>query len=389
MPESARLALWFDTRRLQSDLQRLASGAWTPHFNAGFFEGDWSGIVLRASPSDSGLYSSGASAAEAYVGTEALEACPYFQEVLKSFKCPLKSVRLLRLAAGSIIREHTDSSLGEEGGDVRLHVPVVTNPQVEFYLAGKRVAMQAGECWYLDLSLPHRVQNLGESERVHLVIDCVLNDWLRGLIRNSLPESGVEAVNTGAKALQQFAQLVFDDARLRIALRGVGDREEFFRETVRRGKERGLLFTTEDVRSGVVVQQALDQEEDWIPYRGVWEQQRPWIDWCYLGGARFTEPFFQDSISSALRRPFSAAFLRRTAIEEQAGWPDPAGLIFHMSRCGSTLVAQMLKTLSGVTVFSEAPPVDAVVRAETNVRQHVDGCGGWYERSVGPRKGIS
>src|SRR5277367_976022 len=159
MPESARLALRFDPERLQADLRRLASGTWTPHFNASFFEGDWSGLVLRASPSDRGLYAAGAIASESFAATQALEACSYFQEVLAAFQCPLKSVRLLRLASGSIIREHSDSDLGETLGDVRLHIPIVTNPQVEFYLAGKRVAMGAGECWYLDLSLPHRVQN--------------------------------------------------------------------------------------------------------------------------------------------------------------------------------------------------------------------------------------
>jgi hypothetical protein len=89
------------------------------------------------------------------------------------------------------------------------------------------------------------------------------------------------------------------------------------------------------------------------------------VDWCYLGGVRFSEPFFEDSIARALRRPFSAAFLRRAPLEawDAAAWPDPAGLIFHMSRCGSTLVSQMLKALPGVTVFSEAPPVDSIVRA--------------------------
>ncbi|HLK22062.1 MAG TPA: aspartyl/asparaginyl beta-hydroxylase domain-containing protein [Bryobacteraceae bacterium] len=359
MRESARLALSFDAQRLQADLARLASGEWTPHFNRDFFEGDWSGIPLRVSPSDRGLYSSGASAAEDYAGTEALEACPYFQEVLGSFECPLKSVRLLRLAAGSIIREHTDASLGEEEGDVRLHIPVVTNPRVEFYLAGKRVAMQAGDCWYLDLSLPHRVQNLGESERVHLVIDCVLNDWLRGLIGNPLPESGVEDARTGAAALQAFAPQVLDD----VSLIEIEDREEFLREVVRRGKGRGFVFTTEDVRAGVRVECANDPGEGWIPHRAVWDGQHPWIEWCYVGSARFTEPFFQDTIAAAMRRPFSAGFFRRTRLEDDAAWQDPAGLIFHMSRCGSTLVAQMLKAIEGITVFSEPPVLDTVVRA--------------------------
>ncbi len=236
MPESARLAVRFDPDRLQADLRRLASGTWTPHFNASFFEGDWSGIVLRASPSDRGLYAGGNIASESFATTEALEACPYFQEVLAAFQCPLKSVRLLRLASGSIIREHSDSDLGEDLGDVRLHIPIVTNPQVEFYLAGKRVAMDAGECWYLDLSHPHRVQNRGPSERVHLVIDCVLNDWLRYLIRKAEPEPSPEPAATGAAAFQQFAQIVFADPALQTALCDITELEEFLGQTVRRGE---------------------------------------------------------------------------------------------------------------------------------------------------------
>jgi quercetin dioxygenase-like cupin family protein len=39
--------------------------------------------------------------------------------------------------------------------------------------------MREGESWYVNFNLPHRVLNLGETARVHLVLDCVLNDWLR------------------------------------------------------------------------------------------------------------------------------------------------------------------------------------------------------------------
>jgi hypothetical protein len=38
-------------------------------------------------------------------------------------------------------------------------------------------------------------------------------------------------------------------------------------------------------------------------------------------------------------------------------------MIFHMSRCGSTLISQMLKAIAGVAVFSEPSPVNSVVRA--------------------------
>jgi hypothetical protein len=56
----------------------------------------------------------------------------------------------------------------------------------------------------------------------------------------------------------------------------------------------------------------------------------------------------------SLRTPVTAAPAQDAAA--------PAGLIFHMSRCGSTLATQMLAASSANLVVSEAPPIDAVVR---------------------------
>ncbi|WP_339705616.1 aspartyl/asparaginyl beta-hydroxylase domain-containing protein [Algoriphagus aquimarinus] len=42
--------------------------------------------------------------------------------------------------------------------------------------------MKEGECWYLRLSDPHRVLNEGETDRIHLVMDLKVNDWLRGIM---------------------------------------------------------------------------------------------------------------------------------------------------------------------------------------------------------------
>ena len=116
-----------------------------------------------------------------YADTPILARCLYFQDVLAAFHCPLTSVRLLKLAARSSIREHKDYKLGFEDGEMRIHVPVVTNPDVAFFLAGEQVVMPEGEAWYLDLNLPHRVENHSDIDRIHLVIDCVVNDWAREL----------------------------------------------------------------------------------------------------------------------------------------------------------------------------------------------------------------
>jgi hypothetical protein len=59
---------------------------------------------------------------------------------------------------------------------------VTSGPEVEFVHDGSPVAMRPGEAWYLDLNLEHSVVNRGESARVHLVVDCVVNDWLTALL---------------------------------------------------------------------------------------------------------------------------------------------------------------------------------------------------------------
>jgi hypothetical protein len=60
----------------------------------------------------------------------------------------------------------------------------MTNSKVEFKLNGKLLPMHAGECWYANFSLPHFVSNFGDEERVHLVIDCIRNEWSDALFRD-------------------------------------------------------------------------------------------------------------------------------------------------------------------------------------------------------------
>jgi hypothetical protein len=110
-----------------------------------------------------------------------LEQCPYIREVLSTFHCPLKVVRLLRLAAGSQILEHSDYCLSYEDGEVRVHIPVQTNPQVEFAVDGRALPLAEGECWYINFNLKHRIHNRGLTDRIHLVIDCKINPWLEAM----------------------------------------------------------------------------------------------------------------------------------------------------------------------------------------------------------------
>lgn len=180
MISTLKLPFVFDAQLLKKDLRIFEPTDWTPHFNKDYYEGDWSGIAFRA-PKDAlvQLYPDPA-AQNGYADTEMLARCEYIPEVLATFQCELESARFLRLGAYSNIREHRDYNLGYENGFVRVHIPVQTNSQVAFFLDGQRVEMNEGEMWYLNFNLKHRVENKSSIERVHLVVDCVLNDWLRG-----------------------------------------------------------------------------------------------------------------------------------------------------------------------------------------------------------------
>jgi gluconate kinase len=113
------------------------------------------------------------------------------------------------------------------------------------------------------------------------------------------------------------------------------------------------------------------QLEDWVPIRLYWAGTEPMADWCWLGDLRFTDPFFDQTIARALRHPFSLLFRHQTPLAalEQADNDAqcPAGFIFHASRCGSTLVSQMLAAVESNSVISESPLVDFVLRS------HADG----------------
>lgn len=182
IPSALRLPLNFDSARLQADLAHLQSQQWQAHFNTRIYDGDWSGLPLRAVPGSAiPMYSD--PQAGSWEDTPLLQSCDYFQEVLAAFQCPLLAVRLLRLGAGSVIKEHRDPMLSPEYGEVRIHVVVTTNPDVECRIDGLNHRWAAGECWYGNFTLPHSFANRGTTERMHIVLDCKVNDWLRSLLQ--------------------------------------------------------------------------------------------------------------------------------------------------------------------------------------------------------------
>lgn len=175
----ALLGIAYDLHAIQKEVRELVSSqSWQPHYNLQGYKGEWTVLSLRsAGGSQNGLAES--LNGEGYVNTELMDLCPSVKQLTDNLACEKASVRLLHLAAGASVGEHKDLELSFENGEARLHFPIFTNPNVEFFIEDKRVYMRAGECWYLNANLSHRLTNSGNFGRIHLVIDCRVNDWLK------------------------------------------------------------------------------------------------------------------------------------------------------------------------------------------------------------------
>jgi len=247
-----RLPLDFTALDFAADLAAINTDAWVQHFNTGYHDGGWSGVALRAPDGDATRLTPDHSAAPNYADTPLLARCPTIQAVLRAFACPLESVRLLRLAPGGQIREHHDPGLKYENGVARLHVPLLTNDASEFYLDNARVVMARGTCWYLNFDLPHRVQNLGATDRIHLVIDAQVNDWLRGLINGAAAQCcEASPAPSSLDAFHHFRALVIDDAALTAQFWDIESSSAFVAAVIDAGHARGFAFTQADVEAAM------------------------------------------------------------------------------------------------------------------------------------------
>jgi hypothetical protein len=117
--------------------------------------------------------------------------------------------------------------------------------------------------------------------------------------------------------------------------------------------------------------------QNWIPYKLIQREVQPICEWLYTGGQLFTEPFFHETIAAC--RPLQQnhqRFKPSSSLEwmllqsETLPALQPTGIIFHVSRCGSTLLSQLLNIRKGNTCLSEVPFFDELLRQpvyDTNI----------------------
>lgn len=165
----------YNVERLCAELEAVLQDEWPLHFNTRDFNGDWRSISLRSVSGESkDIY---AHANGTYSNTPVLELMPYVKEILDSWQCEKEAVRLLSLAPGSVVKPHRDPGCAYHDGAFRIHIPIITNPGVQFCVEEEQLPLKAGECWYMNFSATHSIANHGSTPRVHLVMDGIRNSW--------------------------------------------------------------------------------------------------------------------------------------------------------------------------------------------------------------------
>ena len=160
--EFYKLPFLFDVEKLVQEISAFDESEWFAHHEN--FKGNSAIPLVSVEGTNNNLFKG------AMAETCALKQSPYMRQVISSFGEVVGRSRLMRLAPGCEVPLHSDINY-HWFNRVRIHIPIVTDPNVIFYCGEKQVHMKTGECWIFDSWRFHRVFNGSDVLRVHLVID--------------------------------------------------------------------------------------------------------------------------------------------------------------------------------------------------------------------------
>jgi len=175
-----RLPVQFDAKRLAHELSQFSEDDWTNHpLN---YKGN---SALRLISMDG---EENDAVAGEMMPTTHLRKCEYVQQVLSSFKSVLSRSRFMRLGPGEIVPPHCDINY-HWINRTRIHIPIITNPDVQFVCDDQSVNMAAGEAWIFDNWRRHFVKNNSNISRIHLVVDTVGSPYFWNLVGQGQDEN--------------------------------------------------------------------------------------------------------------------------------------------------------------------------------------------------------
>jgi hypothetical protein len=181
---------------------------------------------------------------------------------------------------------------------------------------------------------------------------------------------------TSQGGLDRFRACVLAETSLQKELAALDSSDELAAHAAEAARRRGISLDARTIEAAMDARNSAGNAgggdvppAGWLPAGTSWRNGALTVRWSYFGEERLRAPFFAMDAQPSLGKPFNRLVRPTTAIdrvhEHLSQHPPlrPSGLIFHMSRCGSTLVAQMLAACADNVVISEASPIDDVVRA--------------------------
>lgn len=174
-----RLDVSFDVSKILAEIESIEKDAWTFHG----FHGTGHKVLPLLSTNGTLKNEDGTvnhSLVPPFLPTEYLERMSYTASILNSFGSMPFRARFAELTPGHTVAPHRD--LHPNWFDkVRLHIPIVTDPEVKMHVWGEGSRLTAddldsfhmapGEAWVFNIWHVHAVTNFSPITRIHLVAD--------------------------------------------------------------------------------------------------------------------------------------------------------------------------------------------------------------------------
>jgi len=161
-----------DLDQIVREMHRLIETIPDPERNHACADGSWSDINLMLPQGDRSVQL-----------TPEYAACPALVALIDGLGGPTGACTLARIPPGDLLDWHFDP-VSADAENVRLHLPIETDPAAVTDFCHERVHWPVGRLYYGDYGFPHRVFNTGTRDRLHLYFDVAASS-----ARSRLPEA--------------------------------------------------------------------------------------------------------------------------------------------------------------------------------------------------------
>ena len=116
------------------------------------------------------------------VETSLLKQMPETRALLRGLGFRYMWARLAKLEVSAFMHEHRDYQELRSVSRLRLHIPVITNPFSSIVIDRTRIHLALGYIWKLNPIHRHAAANFGKEPRVHIILDCYVDEALEALV---------------------------------------------------------------------------------------------------------------------------------------------------------------------------------------------------------------